>query len=151
MRRIMMMAVILLGIGCSGAGTNPGPVTCVPGCCNEACPGSFEFCAKDKGACAPVSCARDGDCAGLGACDRNSRLAKTFVCDQGFCRRKVDHCPKECSADAHCKAGESCFCFKGTCCWCDVHVCKTYSDCAVMRQVYPGVEFSCTGGRCVAQ
>lgn len=154
MSRPLMLFVLLstaaLSITCSGP-QRTEPVRCVPGCFNEWCPGTYDFCTQSQGACAPVACKRAEDCAGLGACDRSVRNSKEFRCEQGYCRRLNTTCLNECASDAQCGKDEFCFCNQGTCCWCDVHLCDVEADCNLLRQTYPESSFACQGGRCVVR
>ncbi len=66
-----------------------GDVMCVDGCFNQDCPGTYDFCTEENGACAAVPCAGDADCGGLAACDDPGRGSSPFFyCDDGQCRRQ---------------------------------------------------------------
>jgi len=132
----------------AGAPTAPPPVKCVAGCFNEWCSRTFDFCLESRGACAPVPCRADDQCAGLAACDRSARNSKKFICDQGFCRRFNDTCLNECVADSQCAADQHCFCTHGTCCWCDIHRCERDSDCNMLG-LGTDQSYACSSGRCV--
>lgn len=71
----------------------PAPVeggyTCVEGCVNQSCPGTYDFCTEQHGECVPVPCEMDSDCDGLYACDDPTRGSNpVFFCDEGQCRRQ---------------------------------------------------------------
>lgn len=66
-----------------------GQYTCVEGCLNQSCPGTYDFCTEQHGECEVVPCGGDDDCEGLEACDDPGRgSAPDFYCDGGQCRRR---------------------------------------------------------------
>lgn len=149
----IVLLTFLLGVSISACTTQKTVTrtTCVAGCFNEWCPGTYDFCSSNQGACAPVPCASEGDCVGLDACDRSVRNSKTFTCDRGYCRRVNTTCLNECSSNRQCGENEFCFCSQGTCCWCDVHICKLDSDCNALNLSDPYSRFGCSNGICVRQ
>ncbi|MCA9541910.1 MAG: D-alanyl-D-alanine carboxypeptidase family protein, partial [Myxococcales bacterium] len=78
-------------VPCDGL-TPPEPgagFSCVVGCFNQACPGTYDFCTEQFGECAEVPCENDAQCAGLSVCDDPARASSpVFYCDGGRCRRQ---------------------------------------------------------------
>lgn len=65
-----------------------GEPACVPGCLNQSCPGTYDFCLADHGECQPVPCSEHTDCCALEACDDPAKdSVPRFYCDGGQCRR----------------------------------------------------------------
>jgi len=62
---------------------------CAPGCYNQLCSDRLGVCARQTGACRPVSCSSDADCIGLEACDYPGRSQPGFRCNTsvGACER----------------------------------------------------------------
>lgn len=65
---------------------------CVAGCFNQVCSGPRDMCSREHGACRPVPCANDSDCAALIECDYPTRRGPRFACEaeSGQCLRVAE-------------------------------------------------------------
>ncbi len=150
---LVLALLVVSSVACSSFVDNEGVVPCVPGCFNEDCPETFDFCAEAHGSCRPVPCKTNADCDGLDSCDRGVTRSRKFVCDaSGQCVRTPSPCPNNCGKGQPCpEPGELCFTMANQCKYCDIHRCFRDSDCDNLRKANPGIEFECDEMKCVVK